>query len=263
MRVNSRQSTIFKFYQLEDFMRNYFEKTYLDGFDSYTKKLTLCLEKEQKKFLVTANPETFMIAEKNSRFKQVLDDPRVEIVPDGIGVVKAGNLLGYPIKERVTGVEICQHLLKQAELMKKSIYLFGAKPEVIEALIKKISQDYPNIRITGYKDGYVSNKEEVFDEIAAEQPDIVLVALGIPQQEILIYKNYERFAKGIFVGVGGSFDVLSGMKKRAPEFFVKCNLEWLYRIVKEPKRMKRFFVSNIKFIIEVLKLAKKGKKNEN
>ena len=103
----------------------------------------------------------------------------------------------------------------------------------------------------------------MFDEIADEQPDIVLVALGIPQQEILIYKNYERFEKGIFIGVGGSFDVLSGMKKRAPEFFVKCNLEWLYRIVKEPKRMKRFFVSNIKFIIEVLKLAKKGKKNEN
>ena len=103
----------------------------------------------------------------------------------------------------------------------------------------------------------------MFDEIADEQQDIVLVAIGIPQQEILIYKNYERFEKGIFIGVGGSFDVLSGMKKRAPEFFVKCNLEWLYRIVKEPKRMKRFFVSNIKFIIEVLKLAKKGKKNEN
>lgn len=244
-------------------MRRYFEKTYLYGYDSYTKKLTECLEKGQKKFVVTANPETFMIAEKNLQFKNVLEDKDVEIVPDGIGVVKAGNILGYSIEERVTGVEICQYLLRQANQMSKSIYLFGAKPEVIEALIKKISQDYPNIRITGYKDGYVSNKEEVFDEIAAEQPDIVLVALGIPQQEILIYKNYERFAKGIFVGVGGSFDVLSGMKKRAPEFFVKCNLEWLYRIVKEPKRMKRFFVSNIKFIIEVLKLAKKGKKNEN
>lgn len=244
-------------------MRRYFEKTYLYGYDSYTKKLTECLEKGQKKFVVTANPETFMIAEKNLQFKNVLEDKDVEIVPDGIGVVKAGNILGCSIEERVTGVEICQYLLRQANQMSKSIYLFGAKPEVIEALIKKISQDYPNIRITGYKDGYVNNKEEVFDEIAAEQPDIVLVALGIPQQEILIYKNYERFEKGIFIGVGGSFDVLSGMKKRAPEFFVKCNLEWLYRIVKEPKRMKRFFVSNIKFIIEVLKLAKKGKKNEN
>ena len=244
-------------------MQNYFEKTYLYGFDSYTKGLTECLDKGEKKFLVTANPETFMIAEKNVQFKKVLEDKNVEIVPDGIGVVKAGNILGYPIKERVTGVEICQHLLRQANQMKKSIYFFGAKPEVIETLVKNTTQNYPDIEIAGYTDGYVKDKDSVFDEIVSKQPDIVLVALGIPQQELLIYKNYDRFEKGIFVGVGGSFDVLSGMKKRAPEFFVKCNLEWLYRIVKEPKRMKRFFVSNVKFIIEVLKLARKGKKNEN
>lgn len=243
-------------------MQNYFEKTYLYGFESYAEGLTECLEKGQKKFLVTANPETFMIAERNAQFRKVLEDKQVEIVPDGIGVVKAGNILGYPIKGRVTGVEICQHLLKQANHMKKSIYLFGAKLEVIETLVKNIIINYPNIEIAGYTDGYVKDKEVVFDEIVSKQPDIVLVALGIPQQEFLIYKNYERFEKGIFVGVGGSFDVLSGLKKRAPEFFVNRNLEWLYRIIKEPKRIKRFFVSNVKFIVEVLKLAKKGKKVE-
>jgi len=98
----------------------------------------------------------------------------------------------------------------------------------------------------------------VFEEIASLKPDVCLVALGIPVQEKLIYKHLDKFEKGIFVGVGGSFDVISGTKKRAPEFFIKCNLEWLYRIAKEPKRLKRFYNSNVKFIFAVKKEFKKG-----
>lgn len=88
-------------------------------------------------------------------------------------------------------------------------------------------------------------------EAAAAAPDIMLVALGIPAQEKLIYKHLNKFKKGIFVGVGGSFDVLSGTKARAPEFFINHNLEWLYRILKEPSRIKRFYNSNVKFIFKV------------
>ena len=98
---------------------------------------------------------------------------------------------------------------------------------------------------------------EVFDDIIDKKPDAVLVALGIPHQELLIYDNLDKFDKGIFVGVGGSFDVLSGMKKRAPKFFIKFHLEWLYRICREPKRMKRFFKSNVKYLFEIRKEAKK------
>ena len=89
-----------------------------------------------------------------------------------------------------------------------------------------------------------------------QAPDIILVALGMPQQELLIYKHIKEFSKGIFIGVGGSFDVISGMKKRAPEFFVKLNLEWLYRIMSEPKRLKRFWDNNIKFLFVVQKEKK-------
>ena len=117
--------------------------------------------------------------------------------------------------------------------------------------------EYPNLRILGYTDGYVQDKDAVFDEIVQLKPDAVLVALGIPAQEILIHKHYDRFEKGIFVGVGGSFDVLSGTKKRAPEIFIKLNLEWLYRIAKEPKRFKRFYDSNVKFIGKIRKMRKK------
>lgn len=241
-------------------MRVYFEKTYQNGFESFVEELKNSLQTEKKEFIVTANPETFMIAEGDPKFDKVLKESHTRIVPDGIGVVKAAGMLGYPVKERVTGVEISKCLLRMANKYKKSIYLFGAKPEVVGLLVKKIKKDFPNVIIAGYKDGYVKDKERVFDEIVEAKPDIILVALGIPMQELLIDKNYDRFEKGIMIGVGGSFDVLSGMKKRAPEFFVKYNLEWLYRIIKEPKRIKRFFVSNVKFIFQIKKLAKEGKR---
>ena len=102
-----------------------------------------------------------------------------------------------------------------------------------------------------YENGYVEDKQKVFDEIEKLSPDLVLVALGIPAQELLINKNFEKFNKGIFIGVGGSFDVLSGTKKRAPKFFIKFHLEWLYRITTEPKRMKRFLDSNVKYLFKL------------
>ena len=89
--------------------------------------------------------------------------------------------------------------------------------------------------------------------IAEKEPDISLIALGAPMQELLIRRHMASFKKGVLIGVGGSFDVLSGMKKRAPQFFVKCNLEWLYRIVTEPKRLKRFWNNNIKFLFVLRK----------
>ena len=111
----------------------------------------------------------------------------------------------------------------------------------------------PKLKIVGATNGYVVDKDGVFKEISKLKPDIVLVALGIPLQEKLIYKHLGKFDKGIFVGVGGSFDVISGHKKRAPKIFIKLNLEWLYRILKEPKRIKRFYDSNIKFMFKVRK----------
>ena len=155
--------------------------------------------------------------------------------------------------ERIAGVDIAEYLLRIANEQKKSLYLFGAKKEVIESLVNKIKVDYNNINILGYSDGYVEDRDKVFKEIIKLKPDICLVALGIPYQEKLIYKHLDEFNKGIFVGVGGSFDVLSGTKKRAPKIFIKLNLEWLYRIVCEPKRLKRFWNNNVKFILKIRK----------
>lgn len=235
-------------------MRDYFAKIYKEGYDSFIEILERKIKKDEKAFVITANPETLMIGKENSEFERVLKSEKTTIVPDGIGVVKAANILNYDVKERVTGVEIVQGLFRILNQEQKKLYLFGAKKEVVTQLVKKVKKDYPNIIISGYNDGYVEDKDSVFDEIANIQPDVVLVALGIPAQEMLIAKHYNRFKKGVFIGVGGSFDVLSGMKKRAPKIFIKLNLEWLYRILKEPNRFGRFYRSNVKFISEIKKM---------
>lgn len=235
-------------------MKKYFEKIFRGGQEAFQKILAKHLEEEKRLFVVTANPETLMTGQENSEFDRLLMDGETCIVPDGIGTVKAAHMLGYDVAERVTGVEISQFLLKEAARQGKTVFLLGAKEEVVSALAGKLAAKYPNLGILGYENGYVKDKDAVFDRIAELRPDVVLVALGIPQQELLIYRHLRQFEKGIFVGVGGSFDVLSGMKKRAPEIFIKLNLEWLYRITTEPKRLGRFFRSNIMFILKIRKM---------
>ena len=234
-------------------MRKLFDKLYKKSAQSFYEILSDNLKNNKKTFVVTANPETFMISEKNEDVRKMLLDKETVMVPDGIGVLKAGKRIGYNIEERITGIDIANELLKFGNEQKKSIYLFGSKQEVIDSMKIVIKEQYPNLKLVGTSNGYVTDKDKVFDEIVKLEPDIVLVALGIPLQEMLIYKHLNRFKKGIFVGVGGSFDVMSGMKKRAPKIFIKLNLEWLYRIMKEPKRLKRFYDSNVKFLFRIKK----------
>ncbi len=234
-------------------MKKFLEKLYKNDKKSFFEILKKDLKNKNKKFIVTVNPETLMIAEKDLELKEILEDDSVSFVPDGIGVVKAAKMIGVDVKERIPGIEIAEKLFEFANESKKSLYLFGAKQEVLNNLKEKIEKNYSNIKFLGMTNGYVENKEEEFQKIIKKEPDIVLVALGIPAQEKLIYKYFKDFKKGIFVGVGGSFDVLSGTKKRAPQIFIKTNTEWLYRILKEPKRIKRFWDNNVKFIFKIRK----------
>lgn len=234
-------------------MKKFLEKLYKKDKKSFFEILKKDLKNKNKKFIVTVNPETLMIAEKDLELKEILEDDSVSFVPDGIGVVKAAKMIGVDVKGRIPGIEIAEKLFEFANESKKSLYLFGAKQEVLNNLKEKIEKNYSNIKLLGMTNGYVENKEEEFQKIIKKEPDIVLVALGIPAQEKLIYKYFKDFKKGIFVGVGGSFDVLSGTKKRAPQIFIKTNTEWLYRILKEPKRIKRFWDNNVKFIFKIRK----------
>ena len=232
-------------------MKELFDKLYNKSEESFYEILEKNLSQNKKTFIVTANPETFMMSEKDEEMRKLLLDNDTFLVPDGIGIVKAARMINYDVKERITGIDIANELLKLGNKQKKSIYLFGAKQEVIDSMEKVLKESYPNLNLVGMSNGYEKDKDKIFEKIVKTKPDIVLVALGIPLQEKLIYKHLDKFDKGIFVGVGGSFDVISGHKKRAPKIFIKLNLECLYRILKEPKRLKRFYDSNVKFIFKV------------
>lgn len=211
------------------------------------------LKNKEKEFIITANPETYMLSRKDSEISDMIYNKNNLIVPDGISIVKTSNLLGYNIKERITGVDLAEHLLTLANENKYKVYLFGASEDVMDKLTNAISTKYPNINLVGGTNGYIKDKDGVMNYIKTTNPDIVMLALGIPLQEKLINKHINDFKKGIFIGVGGSFDVLSGTKKRAPRIFIKLNLEWLYRIASEPKRITRFIKHNIKYLIVILK----------
>ena len=198
----------------------------------------------KKTYVVTANAEIVMYAKENVSYFNIITKADY-IVPDGIGVVKGAQILKKEIKERVPGIELMVDLLKIANKFNQ---------KVLEKMIKRIKSDYPNINIVGYSNGYINDSDnKITDEIINLEPDYVFVAKGAPLQDEWINKVIQKTNKGLFMGVGGSFDVLAGEVKRAPEIWQKLNLEWLYRIAGDPKRWKRSMALP-KFVIEVLKL---------
>lgn len=234
-------------------MIRFFNKLYQGTQKDFHALVKSNLFEEKRMFVVTANPEAFIHGSKTPEIASLLLDDATTVIADGIGIVKGAKKLGVSVPERIPGVELAEALLHFGNEGKKSIFFFGAKKEVLDALTSLVAKNFPDLTVAGAVDGYVSDKDAVFEEIKEKKPDIVLVALGIPAQEMLIYRHLKDFEKGIFVGVGGSFDVLSGTKQRAPKFFIDHNLEWLYRITKEPKRIKRFYENNVKFLLKLKK----------
>ena len=233
-------------------IKEYVKRIFPGTAEEFCKKAGEAMLREEKLFVVTANPEILMRADGNPAIRKLLLDEKTAVVPDGLSVVRAMRQLSLPVTERITGVDLAEKLLALAGEQKKSVYLLGAKEEVVRALAEKLKRQYPGMKVR-YRNGYGKDKDADFQEIVKAQPDLVLVALGVPAQELLIAKHLDEFQKGVFIGVGGSFDVLSGSKRRAPAFFVRTNTEWLYRIVREPSRLKRFYESNVKFLGKVRK----------
>lgn len=237
-------------------MRELFTKLYNGTRDCLFQQLYSNLEKDRRTFIVTANPEIFSKSEENEQLRNLLLDDITLITPDGEGVVKAAELLGMPVTEKIAGVETVDYLLHACNSLHKKVYFYGSKQEVLESLKNRLKEYFPNLIIAGMKNGYDNKEEDVFQDILLQQPDLILVALGVPKQELSIYRNINKFDKGIFIGVGGSLDVLSGTKKRAPQILINCKLEWAYRLFKEPSRIKKFYKTHVKFILKIKRLAK-------
>lgn len=234
-------------------MKEYFNNLYKGNLNDLLIEIDNTLRHSKKKFIITANPETYMFASKSREFKKMILNKNHIVVADGIGIIIGSKIIKQRNINKIPGVEIAKNILEIGDNNKNSIVLFGSSEDVINLLVKKINNEYSNLNVLGYSNGYLENKDKEFEKLLSLKPDIIMVALGIPHQELLINKYYDKMDKGLFIGVGGSFDVISGFKKRAPIVFQKLNLEWLYRIIKEPKRIKRFYNNNIKFMFKLIR----------
>lgn len=188
--------------------------------------------------VVTPNAEFALEAKKNPRFLKILNTSQL-VLADGISVVLASKIIGDPMQGRVTGVGFAQALAAAMAKEGKSLYLLGAKPGVAEQAAEKLLETYPGLKIAGTHDGYFKEEGPVVDAINAAKPDALLVCLGAPKQEYFMEEHDSELEVPVMAGLGGSMDVLAGNVQRAPEFFQKYGLEWLYRLCKEPKRWKR------------------------
>jgi N-acetylglucosaminyldiphosphoundecaprenol N-acetyl-beta-D-mannosaminyltransferase len=228
---------------------NFVNKSFKEVIDFLSKQIT----QETKTFLVTANPEIVMYAKGNSEYRDLVQTADL-VVPDGFGILLASKILKSPIQERVTGYDLAIRLLELANQNHWSIYLLGGKDSTNKKAIHNIRMQFPNAIIAGSHNGYFDWKDNIIaEEIHATNPDIVLVALGYPKQEKWIAENMSKFSKGIFIGVGGTIDVLAGEVKRAPKIWQKMNLEWFYRFLMQPSRWRRM-IALPRFVLEILKL---------
>ena len=208
----------------------------------------------------TPNAEIAYNASRDAEFMKILQSADI-LLPDGAGVVKASNILGTPLKEKVAGVDFGADVAKICAENGYSVFLLGGKPGVADMAAEKLKERFAGLNIDGANDGYFDkNGEEndaVIEKINASRADALYVCLGSPAQEKWACENKEKLASvKLILCIGGSIDVYAEKAKRAPRFFIKTNTEWLYRLIKEPKRLGRMTV-----IPKYLRDTKKYRKN--
>lgn len=198
-------------------------------------------ETGQKMTLTSVNPQILLIAQKNDDVKNYLVKSSHRFA-DGIGLIKLSKWTKGQLTQRIAGIDVMEEALAFADAHQKRIFLYGAKPEVVTLAAENIQKKYPNLHLAGYVDGYTQRTgEEIVRQVNDTQADMVFVALGSPKQENWLSAHIEEMNATVYQTIGGSLDVMSGTVKRAPDLFIKTNLEWLYRSFSNPKRMNRIF----------------------
>ncbi len=227
-------------------------------FDTYTMKeavgrVMTFLGDGGQHIICTPNPEIVMEAQNDKELMEILKASDM-VIPDGIGVVWASKYSEIKIKERVPGYDLTQNVFDKIKDMDYTVYFFGGAPGVASAAAKKMMHKYEGLKIVGTRNGYFNKNDEakIIDDIKKSKADILLVGLGAPKQEKWIYDNMRFTGAKVCIGVGGSFDVMSGNVKRAPKIFCKLGLEWFYRLITQPTRIKRM-MRLPKFALKVLK----------
>ena len=196
------------------------------------------LQGEHAARVVTPNAEIAYEALHDENMRTLLNSAEL-MLPDGAGVVLASKILKTPLKQKVAGVDFADGLLGVLETTGQSLYLLGSKPGIGELAAQKMMQKHPKLRIAGIADGYFQDEAPVIDKINASGADVLFVCLGAPKQEQFMARHQKALHVKLMAGLGGTLDSFAGTVKRAPRWMIRLNLEWLYRLIKEPKRFKR------------------------
>lgn len=200
-------------------------------------------------FGAVVNAAKIVTANRDERLRQFLLDADF-VTADGMSVVWASRLLGQPLKQRVTGIDLFQRLVERAARRGLSLYFLGAREESVRGTVARLTARHPKLRVAGYRNGYFAASESnaVATAIKHSSADLLFVAMGSPAQESWIASNLARTGVRFALGVGGSFDHVSGLARRAPTWMQRLGLEWLYRLMREPRRLwKRYLVGNVLF----------------
>ena len=209
------------------------------------------VDSKENKLIVTPNAEMIMEAQGDERLQRIINEADLAL-PDGAGVVIASQILGQAIPERIAGIDIVQELFARGKQKEYSFYFLGGAPSVAQKAKERVLASYSNLKINVHH-GYLTREleEQVINDIIKKSPDILLVGMGVPLQEKWLARYLDEFSDLVGMGVGGTFDILAGAKKRAPQWMQQLYLEWFYRLVQEPQRIKRI-IQLPKFMQQVL-----------
>lgn len=220
------------------------------NFESAVSYAINLIETQKGGQVVTINPEMIEYGLKNADFADILNNADL-VIPDGVGV-KIGLKIKGINAQRIAGIEFSHKLIEECSKRNFPVGLIGAKPNIIQKASENLKAEFPSLDMVYIQDGYFKDKDTVLNQLQEKAPKLVLVALGSPKQEEFIKEARKLMPQSVMVGVGGSFDVWSGEVQRAPEIYQKLGLEWLYRTIKEPQRVKRIFPNLPRFIFRVI-----------
>ncbi|MFQ7000218.1 MAG: WecB/TagA/CpsF family glycosyltransferase [Clostridium sp.] len=212
------------------------------------------IDKRDKTIVISGNPEILYNGLENEKLNKLFNGKDSIIIPDGVGTVLAAKMVKNPVKEKIAGIEVMKAIIEKCEKEGKGIYLLGAEEEILKLCKENIKKTFPNIKIVGSHNGFfdLNNCDDIIEDIKKSNPWGLFIAMGCPRQENFIVNYIDELNCNFYMPVGGSFDVFAGKVNRAPKWMLSLGLEWLYRVLKEPWRIKRLGVIP-KFLLRVLK----------
>ena len=214
------------------------------GYKVFSEDIGKCVDiifSYNKVHIVSGNPEVLYTGLNNKELYSNFTSKSSLIIPDGVGTQISSKILKTPVQEKIAGIEVMKKIIGECEKRNESIYLLGASEENLKTCVANIVRDYPDIKIAGYHNGFfdLNNPGIILEEIKEKKPTALFVAMGCPRQETFIIKYMNDLPCKIFMGGGGSFDVIAEKVNRAPEWMINIGMEWAYRVAKEPWRIKR------------------------